>query len=72
MAGYSGRYYFDELIDDYDAIPERIRSITKKSIVTAAERMFTDKVGGLGMLGDNKSRALVEKLDEIVQPLWNN
>jgi zinc protease len=72
MAGYSGRYYFDELIDDYDAIPERIRSITKKSIVTAAERMFTDKVGGIGMLGDNKSRALVEKLDEIVQPLWNN
>jgi predicted Zn-dependent peptidase len=72
MAGYSGRYYFDELIDDYDAIPERINAITKKSIVEAAERMFSDKIGGLGMLGDNKSRQLVEKLDSIIQPLWNN
>jgi hypothetical protein len=40
--------------------------------VEAAERMFSDKIGGLGMLGDNKSRQLVEKLDAIIQPLWNN
>jgi predicted Zn-dependent peptidase len=71
MAGYSGRYYFDEIIDDYDAIPERIRAITKKNIVTAAERMFSDKIGGLGMLGDNKSRQLVDKLNDTIQPLWN-
>jgi predicted Zn-dependent peptidase len=58
MAGYSGRYYFDEVIDDYDAIPDRIRAVTKKRIVEASERMFSDKIGGLGMLGDSKSRAL--------------
>lgn len=71
MAGYSGRYYFDEVIDDYEAIPERIRAITKNRIVEAANRMFSDKIGGLGMLGDAKSRALVDKLNETIQPLWS-
>jgi predicted Zn-dependent peptidase len=70
MSGYSGRYYFDEIIDDYEAIPARIRSITKKTIVEAAERMFTDNIGGIGLLGDSKCRQLVEKLDQTVQPLW--
>jgi predicted Zn-dependent peptidase len=71
MAGYSGRYYFDEVIDDYNAIPDRIRGVTKKRIVDASERMFSDNIGGIGMLGDSKSRALVEPLNEIIQPLWN-
>jgi predicted Zn-dependent peptidase len=72
MSGYSGRYYFDEMIDDYDAIPDRIRAVTKKRIVEASNRMFSDNIGGLGMLGDSKSRALVEPLNEIIQPLWNS
>ncbi len=71
MAGYSGRYYFDEVVDDYEAIPTRIKAVTKKRIVEASERMFSENIGGLGMLGDSKSRALVEPLNEIIQPLWN-
>jgi predicted Zn-dependent peptidase len=72
MAGYSGRYYFDEVIDDYDSIPDRIKAITKSRIVEAAERMFADNIGGLGMLGDSKSRQLVEPLNEVIQPLWSS
>jgi predicted Zn-dependent peptidase len=72
MAGYSGRYYFDEMIDDYNAVPDRIRAVTKQRIVSASERMFTDKLGGLGLLGDQKSRELTDKLDEIIQPLWSS
>jgi predicted Zn-dependent peptidase len=71
MSGYSGRYYFDEIIDDYEIIPARIRAITKKTIVDSANRMFADKVGGIGILGDSKSRQLVEKLNETINPLWN-
>ena len=71
MAGYSGRYYFDEVIDDYDSIPERIRGVTKERIVTAANRMFSDRVGGLGMLGDANSRKLVDKLNDTLQPFWS-
>jgi predicted Zn-dependent peptidase len=69
-AGYSGHYYFDEVIDDYNAVPDRIRAVTKSRIINASERMFSDRVGGLGLLGDQKTRQLVEKLNSIIQPLW--
>lgn len=72
MNGYSGRYYFDEVIDDYNAIPKRINAVNKDRIVEAAERMFTDKIGGIGLLGDNRSRQLIDQLDSIVQPLWQS
>jgi predicted Zn-dependent peptidase len=68
--GYSGRYYFDSVIDDYEAVPARIKAVTKSRIVNASERMFSDKIGGVGILGDQRSRRLVEPLDAIVQSLW--
>src|SRR5690606_22359911 len=34
--GYSGRYYFDEVIDDYYQVPRRIKAITKSDIVEIA------------------------------------
>jgi hypothetical protein len=44
MAGYSGRYYFDEVIDDYDAIPNRIRAVSKKRIVEASNGCLAIKL----------------------------
>jgi len=73
MAGYTGRYYFDEVVNDYDAIPERIRGVTAQRIQSASERMFADKVGGLGVLGGGaRSRELSDQLCEQVQILWNS
>jgi hypothetical protein len=45
--------------------------VTRENIVNGSERMFSDNIGGLGVLGDSKSRVLVEPLNEIIQPLWN-
>ncbi|MEX1995151.1 MAG: insulinase family protein [Candidatus Saccharimonadales bacterium] len=71
MAGYTGRYYFDEIVNDYDAIPKRINEVSKDCIVEATNQMFSDKIGGLGILGGgSRSRELTEKLNEQVQPLW--
>jgi predicted Zn-dependent peptidase len=71
MAGYTGRYYFDEVVNDYDAIPERIRAVTAKRIQTAAGRMFHDKIGGLGVLGGgSRSHELANQLGEQIQILW--
>jgi predicted Zn-dependent peptidase len=73
MAGYTGRYYFDEVVNDYDAIPERIKAVSAKRIQTASERMFSDKIGGLGVLGGaSRSKELATQLCEQIQPLWNN
>ncbi|MBI4034458.1 insulinase family protein [Candidatus Saccharibacteria bacterium] len=70
LAGYGWRYYFDGVIEDYEAIPERIKAVSKATIVEAANQMFTDRIGGLGVLGDSRSRVLAEGLNELIQPLW--
>lgn len=71
MAGYTGRYYFDEVINDYEAIPDRIKAVTKECIVDNVRAMFADDVGGLAVLGGgSRSRELANKLYESVQPLW--
>lgn len=72
IAGYSGRYFYDGVIEDYQAFPSQIKAITKKSVVEAVNRMFVDKVGGLSLLGNSKTRELSEPLFESIQPLWND
>jgi predicted Zn-dependent peptidase len=72
MAGYTGRYYFDGIVNDYEAIPERIKGVSRDRIMAASERMFTDKIGGLGVLGGgSRSKELTNKLNEMIQPLWS-
>ena len=71
MAGYTGRYYFDDIVNDYEAIPERIRAVTAQRIKTASRRMFSDDIGGLGVLGGaSRSHELANQLNEQVQTLW--
>ncbi|HET6863673.1 MAG TPA: insulinase family protein [Candidatus Saccharimonadales bacterium] len=73
MAGYTGRYYFDDVVNDYEAIPERIKAVSASRIQKAARRMFSDGVGGLGVLGGaSRSRELADQLNEQVQVLWKH
>jgi predicted Zn-dependent peptidase len=73
MAGYTGRYYFDDVVNDYESIPERIRAVTIDGICGSAGRMFKDKIGGLGVLGGgSRSRELADQLNEQIQPLWKS
>lgn len=67
--GYTGRYFFDDYIDDYYKIPERIEAVTKQSIVEAARAMFTEGIGGLGVYG-SCTPSLAAKLSEQIAPLW--
>lgn len=68
--GYSSRYFFDGVIEDYYQVPKRIKAVTKSSIVDIAREMFSDKVWGLGVLSSCEK----EKVDELydqVSILWN-
>jgi predicted Zn-dependent peptidase len=67
--GYTGRYFFDEYIDDYYAVPERIRAVTKQDIIDATRAMFTDGIGGLGVYG-SVSPKLANELNEQIAVLW--
>ena len=58
-AGYSHRYFFDDVIDDYYKIPERIKAVSRNRIINISEALFDEKIWGLGILGnagDNHSR----------------
>ncbi len=68
-AGYSARYFFDDYIDDYYAIPERIRAVTKERIVDVVGAFFDRPQWGIGFLG-NAPIELREQLVTILTPLW--
>ena len=69
-AGYTNRYYFEDSVDDYYAIPERIRAITKARIITTANEMFADNTWALGILG-SAGREIVDELHDQLLPLWD-
>ena len=68
-AGYTNRYYFEDEIDDYYAIPERIKAVTKARIVHTTELMFKDKTWALGFLG-SAGKPVADELHERISVLW--
>lgn len=68
-AGYSGRYFFDDHIDDYYKIPERIEAVTKKGIVDISRSHFTENTWGMGCLGSSGDK-FTEQLQSEILPLW--
>jgi predicted Zn-dependent peptidase len=67
--GYTGRYFFDEFVEDYYAIPERIQAVTKQQIIDVTRAMFTDGIGGLGVYG-NVNEKLADQLNQQIAVLW--
>ncbi len=68
-AGYSGRYFFDDYIEDYYLVPERIKAITKEQIVAVANEFFEKPRWGLGFLGTANTE-LREQLAGTLKLLW--
>lgn len=67
--GYSGRYFFDEVIDDYYQVPKRIKAVTKESMVEVSRAMFAEQIWGLGVLS-NCDKATTNELRDRVEHLW--
>ncbi len=70
-AGYSGRYFFDDHIDDYYQVPVRIKAITNEQIVQVTNEFFDKPKWGMGFLGTANTE-LREQLAGILAPLWNH
>lgn len=68
-SGYSHRYFFDDHIDDYYAIPERIKRISRKGIIDISRALFSEKIWGLGTLG-TAGQPFTNQLREQLQTLW--
>jgi predicted Zn-dependent peptidase len=68
--GYSGRYFFDEVVDDYYQVPRRIKAVTKTQIVDIANALFDDGIWGLGILS-NCEKPFAGDLYKRIEPLWS-
>jgi predicted Zn-dependent peptidase len=69
--GYTGRYFFDEYVDDYYKIPERIKAVNKQAIVDVTRAMFADGIGGLGVYGKTTPQ-LASDLGDQIASLWKH
>ncbi len=70
LSAYANRYFYDDHINAYHAVPERIRAVTKTRIVEGAKELFSEDIGGLGILG-NPKKDEVTALDNQLKVLWN-
>ena len=70
-SGYMTRYFFDDYIDDYYKIPERIEAVTKQDIIDVTRAMFSDGTGGLGLYGSTTPK-LTSELNDQIKVLWQN
>jgi predicted Zn-dependent peptidase len=68
-AGYTGRYFFDDVIEDYYRIPERIAAVDSKHILKISKAMFAENIWGLGVLG-NCGDKFAHDLHTQLAPLW--
>ncbi|HSX47844.1 MAG TPA: pitrilysin family protein [Patescibacteria group bacterium] len=69
VSSYAGRYFFDEIIEDYYQIPDRIKSVTKQKMIDIARSMFSEDIWGFGALG-NSGEEFSNELAKILSPLW--
>lgn len=69
VAGAYERYFYDGYIEDMRSIPERIKGVSRKDVTSVMNRMFSDDVGGVGVLGGVDS-SVARRLYEQLQPLW--
>ncbi len=67
---YAGRYFFDEYIEPYNELPARIKKLSKNDLINATNKMFTDNIWGIGVLGDCGER-FAGKMKKSLADLWN-
>jgi predicted Zn-dependent peptidase len=70
-AGYTNRYFFEDIIDDYYAFPERIKAVTKTRIIHTTNLMFADDMWDMGMLG-SAGRPFVDGAYDQLAALWHS
>lgn len=68
-SAYAGRYFFDEFINNYYRLPERIEAVTKQGIIDISGAMFADNLWGIGVLG-NCGETFAHELQQQIEPLW--
>ena len=67
--GYSGRYFFDGVVEDFYDVPSRIEAVTKDDIFSVAAKMVRDNTWGLTVMGTAKDK-LARELNHKLATIW--
>ncbi len=67
--GYAGRFFFDEVIEDYYKVPERIETVSKQEVIDITNEMFDENLGGFGVLG-SCGEEFTREADKQLSQLW--
>jgi predicted Zn-dependent peptidase len=70
IAGAYSRYFFDGHVEDLKGFPNRVKSLKKRDVANAMCRIFSDKIGDIGVLGGT-DRRIAGRLSEQIAPLWH-
>lgn len=68
-AGYSGRYFFEDVVEDCYQVPKRIKAVTRGQIVEIADALLGENLWGMGVLG-NCGEPFAKALADRLGPLW--
>jgi predicted Zn-dependent peptidase len=66
---YSNRYFYEEEVENFESIPEKIQSVNKQQIEAVISALFKEKIGGLGVLG-NCGEEYAKQAYEPIANLW--
>ncbi len=66
---YSNRYFYEEEVEDYYRIPDKIQSVTQEQLVGAINTVFSEKIKGFGVLG-NCGNEFAQKAFKSLDNLW--
>lgn len=66
---YSGRYFYEEEIEDFYAIPDKIQSVTKDQLEAVLNTIFVEKVKGFGILGSCGNKFTQDAYQDL-SSLW--
>lgn len=69
-SGYMGRYFFEDVIDEYTKTPQHIKDVTKQQIVKSVQELFKENQWGLGILGGTDRRP-ANRLAKKISTLWD-
>lgn len=68
-SGYSYRYFFDDQIDDFYTVPDRIRAVSRNRITQISRELFAENIWGMGILG-SAGKSFVEGSADQISDLW--
>jgi predicted Zn-dependent peptidase len=68
-SGYAGRFFFDEVVEDYYKVPERIEAVTSEQLIEVTNALFEEKIGGFGVLG-SCGEEFTDNLYTQLRALW--